>query len=61
VRYFFLLLGLLLIAAGGVILFVRPGQPTPIEVFAFQFIFGGFILLGIAQILKALAAGSPRA
>ena len=60
-RYFFLFVGLFLSAAGGAMLFVRPGEPTPMELLAFQFIFGGFILLGISQILKTLQNRDPNA
>jgi len=61
-RYLFLLVGFFLIVGGGVILFARPGQPQPIELFAMLFIIGGFVLLGVAQILKSvteLKAGKP--
>ena len=53
-RYFFLIIGLFLVVAGGIVAFVRPGVPTTTDLLAFQFILGGFVLLGIAQILKLL-------
>ncbi len=54
-RYAFLLLGLFLTVASAVIAFLKPGDPKPIEILAMLFMVGGFVLLGVAQILKALS------
>jgi pantothenate kinase type III len=55
-RYLFLIIGLFLIISGGTVAFVRPGVPTTTDLLAYQFILGGFILLGISQVLKLLQA-----
>jgi ABC-type transport system involved in multi-copper enzyme maturation permease subunit len=55
-RYFFLLLGLFLIISSALMLFVKPpGQPTPMGLLGMMVMLGGFVILGIAQILKELA------
>jgi hypothetical protein len=54
-KYLFLLLGLFLIVVSGAIVFLKPGVPQPIEILAMLFMVGGFVLLGVAQILKALS------
>jgi len=54
-RYTFLLLGLFLIVDSAVLLFLRPGEPSPVQLMGMLFMIGGFVLLGVAQILKALS------
>ena len=57
-RYLFVFLGLLLVLASVVVVFLqRSGlaEPKPGDVLIILFMVGGFALLGIAQILKELS------
>ena len=53
-RNLFLILGLLLLVASASQGFLQPWGPTPGEVLAMIFLIGGFVLLGIGQVLKSL-------
>ncbi len=54
-RFVFLLVGLLLILGGLLEGFIQPWGPTPTEIMAMLLVIGGLALLGISQILQAIA------
>ena len=58
-RTFFLVIGLLLLLGSSLEGFIQPSGPTPTQMMAVVLLVGGFILLGIAQLLGALVESRP--